>query len=111
MKGRGMSEKPAAIPAPQYTMFEALGTCLALAQRALAEVRALARIPGPEGKRGLKGEPGEKGDRGEKGLPGAVGAPGGDAAMPKVCGTWSDAESYAALDIVALNGSSFIARR
>jgi hypothetical protein len=37
--------------------------------------------------------------------------PGRDAAMPKVCGTWSEAETYAALDIVALGGSSFIARR
>jgi hypothetical protein len=37
--------------------------------------------------------------------------PGRDAAMPKVRSTWSEAESYAALDIVALSGSSFIARR
>ena len=37
--------------------------------------------------------------------------PGRDAAMPKVRGTWSEAETYAALDIVALSGSGFIARR
>jgi hypothetical protein len=172
--GDGMSDKPA-VPVPQYTLFEAVGTCLALGRRALEEVRALARIPGPEGKRGPKGEAGEKGERGEKGLPGPAGAagldgtdgargqkgepgtlpavrewasdtvhyagvvvthgggtwqascdtgqapghadwiciacPGRDAAMPKVRGTWSEAETYAALDIVALTGSSFIARR
>jgi hypothetical protein len=38
-------------------------------------------------------------------------SPGRDAAMPMVRGTWSEAETYAALDIVALGGSSFIARR
>ena len=37
--------------------------------------------------------------------------PGRDAAMPQVRGTWNDGETYAALDIVALGGSSFIARR
>ena len=58
------------IPAPQYTIHEALGVCLDTALRALAEVRALARIPGPrgepgpEGKRGLQGERGIKGETG-----------------------------------------------
>jgi integrin beta 3 len=78
-----MSENPM-IPAPQYTLHEAIGVCLAMCQRALAEVRALARLPGPpgdtgpEGKRGLQGEPGQKGERGEPGNPGAIGPPGGD---------------------------------
>ena len=72
------------IPAPQYTLNEAIGVCLAMCQRALSEVRALARMPGPpgdigpEGKRGLQGERGEKGERGEAGKPGAVGAAGID---------------------------------
>jgi Collagen triple helix repeat (20 copies) len=169
-----MSEKPA-VPPPQYTLFEGLATCLALAQRALQEVQALARMPGPEGQRGAAGQRGEKGERGEPGKPGAAGAagldgkdgdrgqkgepgklpaarewvpdtvhyagvvvthgggtwqagcdtgqapghadwvclarPGIDAAIPKVRGTWSEAETYAALDIVALGGSSFVARR
>ena len=61
-----MSDKPT-IPAPQYTLFDALSTCLALAQRALAEVRALARLPGPPGPRGERGPAGEKGERGIKG--------------------------------------------
>jgi hypothetical protein len=73
-----MSEKPAAIPAPSYTLFEGLGTGLALARRALDEVRALARAPGPEGKRGPKGDAGDKGERGEPGKPGVAGAAGLD---------------------------------
>jgi hypothetical protein len=36
---------------------------------------------------------------------------GRDAAMPNVRATWAETETYAALDIVALNGCSFIARR
>jgi integrin beta 3 len=76
-----MSENPM-IPAPQYTLTEAMGVCLAMCQRALVEVRALARMPGPpgktgpEGKRGQKGEPGQKGERGEPGKLGAAGAAG-----------------------------------
>jgi integrin beta 3 len=78
-----MSEK-SMIPAPQYTWFEGLGVCLAMCHRALAEVRALARMPGPpgdtgpEGKRGLQGERGEKGERGEAGKLGAMGPAGID---------------------------------
>jgi hypothetical protein len=37
--------------------------------------------------------------------------PGRDAGMPMVRGTFAEGETYAALDIVALGGSSFIARR
>jgi hypothetical protein len=36
---------------------------------------------------------------------------GRDGITPRVRGTWSDTESYRALDIVALNGGSFVARR
>jgi collagen type III alpha len=78
-----MSEHPT-IPAPQYSWNEAIGTAIALGQRALTEVRALARMPGPpgetgpEGKRGLQGEKGDKGERGEPGKPGAIGPPGED---------------------------------
>jgi collagen type III alpha len=72
------------LPPPQYTWNEAIGVCLAMGQRALAEVRALARMPGSagetgsEGKRGLQGERGEKGERGEPGKPGAIGPAGVD---------------------------------
>jgi Collagen triple helix repeat (20 copies) len=78
-----MSDK-SMIPNPQYTINQSIGVSLAMGQRALAEVRALARIPGPpgeigpEGKRGLRGETGEKGDRGEQGKQGPMGPAGTD---------------------------------
>lgn len=55
------------IPAPQYTLHEAIGVCLAMCQRALAEVRALARVPGPPGETGQRGERGPPGEKGEAG--------------------------------------------
>src|SRR4029077_19931084 len=55
------------IPAPQYTLHEAIGVCLAMCQRALSEVRALAPMPGPRGERGEQGKQGPPGDRGIKG--------------------------------------------
>ena len=55
------------IPAPQYTLHEAIGVCLALCQRALSEVRALALLPGPRGERGEQGKQGPPGERGVKG--------------------------------------------
>jgi len=55
------------IPAPQYTIHEALGVCLDAALRALAEVRALARVPGPRGEPGPEGKCGPQGERGAKG--------------------------------------------
>jgi hypothetical protein len=39
-----------------------------------------------------------------------IAAAGRDARMPRVCGTYREGETYAYLDIVALNGGSFIAR-
>lgn len=39
-----------------------------------------------------------------------IAAKGRDAAMPKIIGTYREGESYSFLNIVALNGSSFIAR-
>jgi hypothetical protein len=77
-----MSEK-SMIPVPQYTLNETIGVCLAICRRALTEVRALSRIPGPpgtsgpEGKRGPVGI-GEKGDRGEQGKQGPMGPAGID---------------------------------
>lgn len=46
------------IPKPSYTIWQAISAALALATRALNEVRALARMPGPTGEKGEKGEPG-----------------------------------------------------
>lgn len=67
------------VPAPQYTLTEAVSVCLAMCRRALDEVRAVARLPGPpgqEGKRGLKGDRGESGLRGEPGKQGPAGTAG-----------------------------------
>jgi collagen type III alpha len=78
-----MSDNPT-IPAPQYTLTEAIGVGLAMGQRALSEVRALARIPGPpgqtgpEGKAGAPGARGERGEKGERGETGKQGPPGID---------------------------------
>lgn len=55
------------IPAPHYTLNEAIGVCLNLCQRALMEVRALARVPGPIGPAGANGIDGKEGPRGPKG--------------------------------------------
>lgn len=55
------------IPAPQYTLHETMGVCLAMCHRALAEVRALARMPGPQGQEGKRGKDGERGLKGEPG--------------------------------------------
>src|SRR6187455_1426419 len=46
------------LPAPKYTLWECITAALALATRALEEVRALSRLPGPQGK---QGEPGRDG--------------------------------------------------
>lgn len=72
-----MSEKPI-IPGPQYSWVEGLGAALALGQRCMAELRILARMPGPEGKRGPIGEKGANGERGEPGKVGSTGLPGKD---------------------------------
>lgn len=41
----------------------------------------------------------------------AAGAPGADGRSMVVRGTWSEAETYRCLDVVAFNGASFVARR
>lgn len=71
------------IPPPQYTLWECMGVALATAKRALEEVRALSRIPGPpgpEGKEGKQGIPGEgrEGPPGPPGREGKEGRPGRD---------------------------------
>jgi len=67
------------IPAPQYTLHEGLRAALDLGQRALAEIRALARLPGPRGEPGPEGKCGPAGEKGEKGDAGAKGEPGRNA--------------------------------
>jgi integrin beta 3 len=46
------------LPSPKYSLWECMAAALALATRALEEVRALARIPGPQGKQGIPGRDG-----------------------------------------------------
>src|SRR5580765_3305895 len=97
------------ISAPQYTIAEALGVCLAISQRCLAEVRALALIPGPPGERGPEGKS-VRGERGEQGEQGPEGKPGKDAAQITIRGTYDAGARYGHLDAVATGGSTFVAR-
>lgn len=43
------------LPSPQYTLWECMAVVLAMATRALEEVRALSRLPGPQGPQGVPG--------------------------------------------------------
>src|SRR5580765_272507 len=103
--GFRMSDKP-------QTLTDAIGICLAISQRCLAEVRALARMPGPPGARGEcgpAGEPGERGERGESGDRGEPGQDGKDGAQVTIRGTYNAETEYRYLDVVMTGGSSFVA--
>jgi hypothetical protein len=67
--------------------------------------------PGPQGEAGARGEPGEAitGPPGEPGIPGPPGEPGSDGRTLAPKGAWKPAGAYEALDVVMLDGSSFIA--
>lgn len=70
---------------------------------------------GAQGEQGVAGEPGAPGIDGEAGKDGAdgrdgeKGEPGQDGRSAKACGLFDPERDYAELDIVALNGGSFIA--
>ena len=64
-------------------------------------------VDGKDGAPGERGEPGIPGEPGPQGLPGEA---GNDGRSFNIRGTWSEAEIYQALDVVALNGASFVAR-
>ena len=101
-----MSDKP-------QTLADAIAISLAISQRCLAEVRALARAPGPPGARGEcgpAGEPGERGECGESGERGEPGQDGKDAAQITIRGTFNADTEYRYLDVVMTGGSSFVAR-
>ena len=72
------------IPKPQYTIWQSLAVAIAVARRALEEVRALSRLPGPqgergpEGRRGLTGDKGDPGPEGREGKQGRIGDKGAD---------------------------------
>lgn len=46
------------LPKPNYTVWQAVSAALAASLRALDEIRALSRLPGPPGERGLPGRDG-----------------------------------------------------
>src|SRR4029077_16381619 len=92
------------LPAPQYSLWQAISTSLALGLRAVEELRAISR------ERGEPGEPGERGPEGPAGPPGAIGEKGdpGEPAYPgRACGLWNEAENYRAMDVAAFNGSEW----
>jgi Collagen triple helix repeat (20 copies) len=100
-----MSDKP-------QTLADAIGICLALVQRCLAEVRALPRIPGPMGETGPEGKRGLQGERGEPGKTGAAGPAGqngADARQWRHRRTYDPKQAYADGDIVAHDGGSWLA--
>jgi hypothetical protein len=74
--------------------------------------------PGPQGSPGERGLPGEAvmGPAGEPGPPGPPGAagepgvPGADGRSFAIRGTWTAKTEYRSLDVVMLNGASFVAR-
>lgn len=76
-------------------------------EQSVAERLAAVR-DGIDGKDGAVGERGEQGEPGPQGIAGEAGA---DGRSFVIRGTWSEAESYQALDVVALGGASFGARR
>jgi len=80
---------------------------IARMEQSVADRLAAVR-DGIDGKDGERGEPGTPGDPGPEGPRGADGSNGRSFAIR---GTWSEAESYHELDVVALNGASFGARR
>ena len=75
-----MSDPPS-IPAPQYTLTEAISVCLAMCERCMAELRALALMPGPQGEKGERGEPGKPGPTGERGIKGESGRNAADLTL------------------------------
>ena len=92
------------LPAPRYSLWQAISTSLAVGLRAIEEVRAISR------ERGEKGEPGARGPEGPQGVAGASAEKGdpGDPVYPGVArGLWNADESYRAMDVVAFNGAEW----
>ena len=126
---------------PKYTAWEAISAALAVGMRALEEVRTLARTPGKDGERGAEGPPGKLPPVDEwrdrvyyesevVTLDGAVfqalrdtGRPphhedwrcivraGRDGRSLDIKSTYVAGGQYRALDMVALNGGQFVAKR
>lgn len=129
------------LPAPRYSLWQAVSTALAVASRAVEEVRALAREPGPQGEKGRDGSPGKlpivkawvegihyegavvahsgatyQATKDTANEPGhadwiCLAARGNDGLTPNIRGTFVRGVSYKRMDVVALNGGSFIAHK
>jgi len=97
---------------PTYSLVEAMSICLAMCQRCLDEVRALALVPGPPGEagpQGPQGEAGAAGERGEKGEAGQTGQAGADARQWRHRRSYDPRQAYADGDVVAHDGGSWLA--
>lgn len=83
-------------PRPKYTISESIGVVLAVARRALEEVRELSRLPGPQGKQGIPGRQGEQGQQGDQGPIGPEGKRGESGPPGSIAGVepWSDRVHY-----------------
>jgi len=90
---------------PTYSLVEAMSICLAMCQRCLDEVRALALVPGPPGEAGPPGPAGEQGIPGERGMPGPAGA---DARQWTHRRGHDAATTYQQGDVVAQDGGSWL---
>jgi len=90
---------------------EEIATLRAWRAEAALQVAGLIGPTGPAGPPGDRGEPGEGiiGPAGEQGIPGPTGERGPDGRTLAFRGHWKAAEAYEALDVVMLDGSSFVA--
>jgi hypothetical protein len=95
------------LPKPQYSIWQAVSAALAIGQRALEEVRALSREPGPQGERGVDGlgfdDLEVKEFRWDKPAPPTL----ADAYQ----GIWNASSEYKRGNVVTCGGSSFLALR
>jgi len=90
---------------------EEIATLRAWRAEAALQVASLVGPPGPAGPTGAQGEAGEGivGPAGEQGIPGPTGERGDDGRTLAFRGHWKAASTYEALDVVMVEGSSFVA--
>lgn len=90
---------------------EEIATLRAWRAEAALQVAGLVGPAGPAGERGERGEIGEGiiGPAGEQGVPGPPGERGTEGRTLAFRGHWKVTEAYEALDVVMLDGSSFVA--
>jgi hypothetical protein len=110
---RLIKERAEAIAATASAKVAEADARIALMERNVADRLAALRdgVDGKDGAPGERGEPGTPGEPGPQGPPGQDGKDGADGRSPAIRSTWSESETYCELDIVALGGASFIARR